>query len=148
MTDITDWDHGDGLTGFANYLEAQIELPATLHREYWRKHMDYAIRNEHIRESTQVPMHPCNQYSRWRDYSFTAFDFGKEFKVEAITIGGEEMYKISVQDSDSGDANGFFYYEPRTVIAPSEFHPINTVCPNLGLENFCGEGEYVFCKSC
>ena len=92
MSDITtDWNHGDGLTGFANYIQAQIVLPATLHREYWRKHMDYAIRNEHIRENTQVPMHPCTQYSRWRDFAFSGFDFGKLFKVEAINVAGVEM---------------------------------------------------------
>ena len=144
MTDITDWDHGDGLTGFANYLEKQIAMPATLHREYWRKHMDHALFNEHVRDSTTIPNHPCNQYSRWRDYSFTAGDYGKEFKVEAIQVDGAgEMLMISVLDADTV-RSGLNYYEPRTVNAT--FQPFDDDCTVPGKEDYCGTGEYQACK--
>ena len=148
MSDITtDWNYGDGVKGFANYLAAQIALPATLHREYWRKHMDYALVNEHVRDSSIIPNHPCDQYSRWRDFAFTAGDYGKEFKVEAIQVAGVgEMMMISVMDPDPVRNGLPVYYEPRTVNAT--FEPFDVNCTIPGFEDYCGAGEFQTCKSC
>jgi len=143
MSEIMNWNYGGGLAGQARYLQSQMDLPPTLHREYWRKRVDYALVGENLRDATQIPMHPCNQYSRWRDYAFTGSDYGNDFKVEAVQVEGVEMYKISVKDLNTGDVLNPYYYEPRTVI--SAFEPIDITCS--GNEAYCGVGEYQTCES-
>ena len=146
MSEIMNWNYGGGLTGSAKYLQSQIDLPPTFHREYWRKRLDYALIGENLKDATQIPMHPCNQFSRWRDFAFTGSDYGNDFKVEAIQVEGVNMFKISVMDLNTGlvgDALNPYYYEPRTVIAA--FEPIDMTCS--GNEAYCGIGEYQTCKS-
>ncbi|KAL7537288.1 hypothetical protein ACHAXR_008774, partial [Thalassiosira sp. AJA248-18] len=55
----------------ANYIRNQMDLPATSHREYWRK------RTNSKWDATAMPArsdHPCSPNSKWRKYSFTRQD--------------------------------------------------------------------------
>ena len=135
-SEIDGWDYETGVNGYANHIQAQMELPPTLHREYWRKRMDYGLVMEHPRSTTQVPNHPCNQYSRWRDFAFTTADMRKEFNVTSIQVAGVDMMMISVLDQDTA------YYEPRTINAT--FQAFDVDC--LSESEYCGVGEYQTCK--
>jgi len=145
LSEIDGWSHGTGVKGYADYIEAQMTLPPTFHRAYWRERIDYSLVMEHSRHSTQVPNHPCNKYSRWRDYTFTGSDYGKDFKVEAIEVAGrnETMLMISVLDPESR------YYEPRTVVEVFEaYKDFNHgwECDTEAKSIYCGVGEYQTCK--
>jgi len=142
ISEIDGWSHGTGVKGYADYIQAQMELPPTLHREYWRKRIDFAIMREHPRLTSQVPNHPCNQYSRWRDFVFTGTDYGTFFSVTSIEVAGSDMLMISVLDTDTD------YYEPRTVMAtfPGDQIFDNGVNCTSNSE-YCGVGEYHTCYS-
>ena len=58
---------GDGAALRAQYLRNQMELPATSHREYWRK------RTNSKWDTTTQPArsgHPCSPNSKWRKYTY------------------------------------------------------------------------------
>ncbi|KAL7542550.1 hypothetical protein ACHAXR_011864 [Thalassiosira sp. AJA248-18] len=66
----------------AQYVRAQMDLPATSHREYWRK------RTNSKWDATAMPArsdHPCSPNSKWRKYSYIRQD-------RFNTITGQYIY--------------------------------------------------------
>jgi len=97
--------------GMALWVKDQMELPVTSLRETYRKGADFSLTGQAIGSATVTPKHPCAQYSRWRDYAFTADDYGKEFTVQnfgtdgklLIVMGGQPRTIVdSFQSSDGG----------------------------------------------
>ena len=72
MSEIDALDDGDwarsGASSRAQYLRRQMTLPATSHREYWRKrtNSEWDATTQPARSS-----HPCSPNSKWRKYTYT-----------------------------------------------------------------------------
>ena len=61
----------NGANRRAQYIRQQMDLPATSHREYWRK------RTNSKWDATTQPArssHPCSPNSKWRKYTYTRQD--------------------------------------------------------------------------
>lgn len=71
-----DWSTS-GITKRATYIRQQMDLPATSHREYWRRRT-----NSKWDATAQVARsdHPCSPNSKWRKYSYIRQD-----RYETIT---------------------------------------------------------------
>ena len=90
-----------------NWLGAQMALPASLHRAYYRRNVNTPS-NAQIRSSG--PSHPCQANSLWHRYAFSMEDKGKIVEVAEIegglslTINGVVRTEIAVADADFGAA--------------------------------------------
>ncbi len=81
---IASWSYDQTTNGMAQWVKDQINLPMTKHREFLRKHSDLVAHNNTIRDSSLAVQHPCAPYSRWRKYTFAAYDNSREFEVVAL----------------------------------------------------------------
>lgn len=85
---IDGWSYSEDQKGMAQFLKDQIALPMTSLREEFRRGADFSLKDSSIGNAGVAPKHPCQQYSRWRDYAFTSSgDYGKTLTVENVTDG-------------------------------------------------------------
>ncbi len=124
LESLNGWQFSKGREGFAQWIRSQVGMDMTSHRAYWRQHADWSMINEGPHYTTITPLHPCAQYSRWRDYAFTSHDANAVFVSIPITVGATTMTLLLV--------NG----EPRTVV------PFNSQDPDN-----IPWGSHSFCKS-
>ena len=123
---ISDWSYSNDTEGMAQWTKDQMNsavTPLTSHRAYFRERADWSMKSESSGPGAYVPQHPCNKYSRWRDYAFTGDDYGKAFTVSELESGK----LLIVVDN-----------EPRTVVASFT----DTYDPVL----YDGPGTYSFCE--
>eukprot|EP00538_Stauroneis_constricta_P006056 CAMPEP_0119562960 /NCGR_PEP_ID=MMETSP1352-20130426/22092_1 /TAXON_ID=265584 /ORGANISM="Stauroneis constricta, Strain CCMP1120" /LENGTH=2119 /DNA_ID=CAMNT_0007611481 /DNA_START=203 /DNA_END=6559 /DNA_ORIENTATION=- len=73
------------------WVQEQMELPMTSHREFFRKHAN--PRSELPMRSGRVGPHPCAKNSRWRNFAFTSQDSGKSLTMESQG-GGAYLLKV------------------------------------------------------
>jgi hypothetical protein len=108
MSEISGWPHGKGINGFAYWVRNQTDVattPMTSHREFFRKNLDWSMNHEFANSGSITPQHPCDKYSRWRDYAITGGgDFGKYMVVSEINDGGQTKFLLTIDN------------EPRTVV--------------------------------
>ena len=92
MAMINSWNYDQEMSqGMSNWLEQQMDetqTTPTSHRAYFRKNLDRAAVfeggsangvkrfNDHFHG-----YHPCDQYARWREYSFTVDDFYMDVRM-------------------------------------------------------------------
>jgi hypothetical protein len=119
---IVNWPYEEGVRGMAKWIRAQMDLPPTLHREYYRKYSDLVSNNNTAWDRSLTVQHPCDQYSRWRDYVFMDMDRGRDFDV--VQIGGSYVIML--------------YGAPRTVL--NSFSGTGSDGSTLS-----GAGEYELC---
>jgi len=127
MSVINGWSHSTNTKGLILWLKDQMDqtkTPATLHRAFYRKRADWGLFDESHTYGNVVPMHPCDQYSRWRDYAITGTEYGKPFTISKLASG---KFLMSVDG------------EPRTVM--DEFKNMEDIT------YYEGVGTYIFCKS-
>lgn len=90
---IDNWSYSQDVTGMAQFLKDQIQLPLTSLRAEYRKGADFSMKYNSITSAGVIPQHPCQQYSRWRKYAFTsAGDFGKP--IEVINFSGKLLVSV------------------------------------------------------
>ena len=76
-------------TSAAQYVQQQMEEPATLHRSYYRRNTQARLYESY---SVGNPRHPCEKYSRWRRFAFTVED-----RYKRLTVSSEgPPYLLSV----------------------------------------------------
>jgi len=101
---INSWNYNNGLEKeMGNWLKTQMDedqTPTTSHRAFFRERLDFPLHNANANRYRR-PRHPCDQYSRWRDYSFVAEDYDDEIVVSnwngkyLIKVGGEPRTVVS-----------------------------------------------------
>ena len=69
-----------------NWLDAQMALPAGLHRAYYRRNVNTPT-NMQIRSTG--PSHPCQETSLWQRAAFSQMDRGKIVEVPGCCSYGE-----------------------------------------------------------
>ena len=103
----------------AQWIKAQMALPITSLRETYRKGADFSMVGKSIGNANVTPQHPCQTYSRWRDYAFTADDYGKQIVVEdfegklLVKIGGVPRTIVDSFQADGGLWGGAGTYNFR-----------------------------------
>lgn len=110
LEDIRNWPYGEGLKSFADYIQAQIDLPMTSWRAFFRERLDFSLEKGHQGMGLEG-MHPCDQYSRWTDRALNVYD---NRPVINIT-------KVDPNDPNSKLLMSYSDGEPLTVI--DEFAP-------------------------
>ena len=112
----------DGLIEWTKSQMVPEETPPTYHREYFRKHCDFPLRAKN--RFNFVAAHPCEPFSRWKDYAFDEWDWRDNWNKIVVT-------KLP---------NGKFLVEkrgvPKTVVD-------NFVSNNEAIK---GAGEYKLCE--
>jgi len=101
---IDSWNYNAPTVGseMANWVKSQMDetqTPSTLHRSYYRKHLDRTAVFEGGSPDGQLrwndhyhPRHPCSQYARWREYSFTVDDYYQP--VVATPYGAQWLLSV------------------------------------------------------
>jgi hypothetical protein len=80
----------DVSSSIAAWIDHQLEMPATLHRAYWRQNTN-APRN--VQTRLGGPSHPCGSNTVWHRFAFSLSDGGKTLDVEPLAGGG---YSLSI----------------------------------------------------
>ena len=98
LTDAVSNNGGNRFDAIVNWFKDQINenvTPATSHRKYWRERV-----NERIPTSQRagIPDHPCDQYSRWRSFTFVNNDRMWFLPRKDIKIQGTGPYDIYYND--------------------------------------------------
>ena len=131
---INAWSYGAGsldseMTSWLSKQMNEDETAMTSHRAYFRKNLDRSVHYQGGAVDNSLPFndfhrsrHPCEQYSRWREYSFTADDYG--YPLTAVHYSGG--YLLSVNNI------------PRTIVSTHEWKT------NYG--HNIGSGTFSFCK--
>ena len=107
----------------AAHVRNQIDMPATSHREYWRKRANPKWDDSSIPGRSN---HPCSPYSKWRRYAFikqdrkstiTNIDNSLEFEIvpdnsspaiyEADSTADADVLKGNTGFGSSGNTPGF-----------------------------------------
>lgn len=112
-------------TGLVQWTKSQMDpeqTPATFHREYFRKHCDFPLR--HAGRFNFVAAHPCEPFSRWKDYAYDEYDWRDNFSKIVVTKLSNGKFLVA--------KNGL----PKTVV--DEF-----VSNNGAID---GAGEYKLCE--
>ena len=115
-----------------NWLDAQMALPAGLHRAYWRRNVNTPT-NAPVRSSG--PSHPCQDGSLWHRFAFSLTDKGKIVEVAEITggfslsINGVVRTEVAAADADFSGA------EPPYFICAVNFPTVNGVGGHVAIGN-------------
>ncbi len=138
MKMINDWNYG---SSSSNDDEMQIEMAKwlqnqmndeitnpTYHRVYFRKRLDFSTYKENMFYKdvyhTVRPRHPCEQFARWRRFSFTMDDvMNRGDKLTVSTWNGQILLSM----------NGI----PRTVVSTFQDRSGANINP----------GNYTICKN-
>ena len=107
-SEIQSW----GSKTFKEWIVEQIELPASLHRSYFRQRANPRLA---VLQAPGRPKDACEDLSRWHRYTFTKNDIGKEFVVSGvagssnvtINIGGVPRVEIRSEDWDASAGDSF-----------------------------------------
>ncbi len=117
---LMNWNYPSNNKGMAQWVKDQTLLPATKHREYYRRHAAHLSHNNTIGDLTIAVQHPCDPYSRWRRIALASYDLFQYFEV--VNFGGRHLIVI----------NGV----ARTLV-DNFTNDIGTIS---------GPGQYQFCK--
>jgi hypothetical protein len=120
---LNSWSYPEDMDGITAWVRDQMDLPPTIHREYFLKHADTISHNNTIRDSGFAVQHPCAPNSRWREFAFSFYDNSQDFNVQKVG----SSFLISI--------NG----EPRTLVQSFQSNDDDVT--------YSGEGLYQFCKS-
>ena len=119
---LTNWNYARNNAGMAQWVKDQTLLPATKHREYFRRHAAQLSHNNTIGDLAIAVQHPCDPYSRWRRIALASYDNFEYFEV--VAFGGQYLIVI----------NGV----ARTLV-DNFTNDVGTIS---------GPGQYQFCKCC
>lgn len=114
---IANWSYEKNNVGMGHWIRAQMSLPATKHRVFFRKYTDNIARNNTAGDASIGVQHPCAPYSRWRKYTFSSFDSQHYFDVVAldgklvIVIDGAVRTVVDSFVSTDGTLSGVGSYE-------------------------------------
>ena len=81
-----------GSNSFKDWIIEQINLPPSLHREYYRKRVSPRVR------ATSPPGRrrgPCETMSRWHRFAFTKEDIGKTLVIKSIEESSNVMLEVN-----------------------------------------------------
>lgn len=91
-----------------NWLDAQMALPAGLHRAYYRRNVNTPT-NMQIRSTG--PSHPCQETSLWQRAAFSQMDRGKIVEVTdidggllSLSVNGVVRTEVAASDADFSGA--------------------------------------------
>lgn len=119
---ITNWkqNYENSLKGMADWVKDQMTVvPVTSLRATYRKNADFSLMNNGIESAAVVPRNPCEQYSRWRDHTFSPDDFGKLFEVESIT--NSDKLLITFDGTPRGIVDTFESTDGTTFSGPGSY---------------------------
>ena len=110
-----------GTKTFKQWIMEQIELPATSHREYFRRRVSPRVASQTL---PGRPRQACEALSRWHRYAFTQKDIGKQIVLSPVANSTNQTL----------DVDGV----PRVEVRPADF-------PTTGLGPFtvCDVEEFV-----
>ncbi|KAL7542499.1 hypothetical protein ACHAXR_011825, partial [Thalassiosira sp. AJA248-18] len=98
LLDNGSWDEA----ARAQHIRAQMDLPATSHREYFRKRL-----NAKVDDTRQIARsdHPCDPNSKWRKYSFTMDDRyhdmdGSDIETTFEFVPEEDDLAVTIYEAD------------------------------------------------
>ena len=89
-------EYGDGhlQMTFAKWIHEQMhDVPSTSHREFFRKRLNSRF---DMARSIGMPNHPCEQFSRWRNFAFTERDYGRSVEIRHVA-STDKAYAIYVE---------------------------------------------------
>lgn len=133
MSGITSLDTGGfGENERAAAVRAQMELPKSSHREYFRLHA-----NAKLDATTQVARtdHPCDPNSKWRDYAYTRLD-------REDTVTGDLLYHTFEQcPEDAGSTFTIYQADSQEDVT---FNKGTFKGAADGSPGFSGDGYYDF----
>ena len=79
-TELSSWGSNTPKT----WIREQMQLPPSLHREYFRKRVSQRTRSHSV---TGRPRRACDHHSRWHRHAFTAADIGDTLVVVSLSGG-------------------------------------------------------------
>ncbi len=107
LTMINDWNYGsssndeDMQIEMANWLQNQMNASITnptYHRAYFRKRLDFSMFRENIlangKSNNLRPRHPCEQFARWRRFSFTTDDYESDQQLGVSRWNGQILLSV------------------------------------------------------
>jgi hypothetical protein len=124
-------------SGYQDWIDDQIALPASTHRAYYRKRV-----NPHYFENTNVGASraPCQKGSRWQAFAFSLEDLGKYVHVRdsEVFIGSTLTTPLSLRTrlDPIGAGNGVARWSP--------WHGLELFAKICLVEEFVG-GNVQFC---
>ena len=79
---------------FAKWIYEQMHnVPSTSHREFFRKRLNSRF---DMARSIGMPNHPCEQFSRWRNFAFTERDYGRSVEIRHVA-STDKAYAIYIE---------------------------------------------------
>ena len=90
----------DGTAAAKDWIQAQIALPASSHREYFRKRANIAMETNSY--SIANVNNPCGVGSRWHNWSFTTSDVGKSMVFSTGELGQSVITVDAVRRTEVG----------------------------------------------
>ena len=115
---IDGWAYSKDDEGIAKWVEEQMGMDATTLRETYRKNVDFSLKDAEVGLNTVVPRHPCAKFSRWRDYAFSADDYGKTIDVVnksggryLVSVDGVPTTIVTQWENTRGEFKGEGTYE-------------------------------------
>ena len=114
-------------TNMASWVHDQMyNVSATSHREFFRKRVDgspygFLEGNDYYEEGQMLKVrNPCDEGSRWTEYSFTNDDYGEEVQVTPrrqqgdyiISVDGVPRTIVSKWEDEDGNQlrTGYLWY--------------------------------------
>eukprot|EP01043_Picozoa_sp_COSAG02_P000106 COSAG02_NODE_2_length_75708_cov_87.013953_9_plen_2901_part_00 len=95
-----------------NWLDAQMSLPAGLHRAYWRRNVNTPVSTPNRQSG---PSHPCQENSLWHRFAFSERDQGRIVDVTettegySLSINGVVRTEVAAADVDFSGAEPPYY---------------------------------------
>ena len=90
----------DGTAAAKAWIQAQIALPASSHREYFRKRANIAMETNSY--SIANVNNPCGVGSRWHNWAFTTSDVGKSMVFSTGVLGQSVITVDAVRRTEVG----------------------------------------------
>ena len=97
--EIASFDHftEDGAVDSSGWFRAQVALPATLLREYYRKRTNPRLHDAMAGEAAGSMWPMCEPGSRWMKHAFNYGDVGKNVVVSAGEVTGRFTLRVDGQ---------------------------------------------------
>ena len=96
---INSWNYNnDMMKEVGKWLEIQLDTnqtPITSHRAFFRERADFPMMFESA-DPFKRPYHPCDKYSRWREYSFVSLDYSEIYSREIVVSSWNGQRLITV----------------------------------------------------
>ena len=131
-----------GTKTFVQWIQEQIDLPPTSHREYFRKRVSPRVASQTL---PGRPRGACESLSRWHRFAFTQKDIGKSI---VVTLVSPQVNEITLTVNGTNGTNATFIVVNETIPSVNETLDIDGV-PRVELRvgefAVSGTGPFLIC---